>query len=121
MHFKSVVYNSFTMFPKKPYTLAGFEPGSSFPEADVYCATPPGPIDMGNFLWNDISSPILSFKGKVKPLFWQNMGWATLWAIFYIKHLATLKTTMYKDTSLLSIVRTFLLGHSSLFEKLKIL
>jgi hypothetical protein len=35
MHIKSILYNSIDMFPKKPNTLAGFEPGSSVPEADA--------------------------------------------------------------------------------------
>jgi hypothetical protein len=40
MHIKSILYNSIDMFPKKPNTLAGFEPGSSVPEADAM-STPP--------------------------------------------------------------------------------
>jgi hypothetical protein len=35
MHFKSISQNSTVMFPKKPYTPAGFEPGSSVPMVDA--------------------------------------------------------------------------------------
>jgi hypothetical protein len=34
-HVKSIVHNSITLTSKKPYTLAGFEPGSSVPDADA--------------------------------------------------------------------------------------
>jgi hypothetical protein len=35
MHIKSMVRNSIAMPSKKTYTLAGFEPGTSVPEANV--------------------------------------------------------------------------------------
>jgi hypothetical protein len=35
VHSKSVVHNSIQQLPQKPYTLAGFEPGPSFLEADA--------------------------------------------------------------------------------------
>jgi hypothetical protein len=35
MLIKSITHNSIAMFSLKPYTLAGFEPGSSVPEADA--------------------------------------------------------------------------------------
>jgi hypothetical protein len=40
------IHNSIAMFPKKPYTLAGFKPGSSCSSGgfDVPCAMPPGQI-----------------------------------------------------------------------------
>jgi hypothetical protein len=40
MHLKSRIHHSISMFSLKPYTLAGFEPRSSVPEADAMSITP---------------------------------------------------------------------------------
>jgi hypothetical protein len=34
-HIRSIIHNSIAMNPLKPYTLTGFGPGSSVPEADA--------------------------------------------------------------------------------------
>jgi hypothetical protein len=34
------LHSSIAMFPLQPYTLAGFEPGSSVPEADAMSTAP---------------------------------------------------------------------------------
>jgi hypothetical protein len=39
MHIKPIKFNSYDISPYKPYTLAGFEPGSSVPEADAMSST----------------------------------------------------------------------------------
>jgi hypothetical protein len=40
MHIESKTHNSIAMFFLKPYTLAGFEPGSAVPEADAMSTAP---------------------------------------------------------------------------------
>jgi hypothetical protein len=40
MQKKSIVNNSFAIFPKKHYTLAGFEPESSVHDVDAMSTTP---------------------------------------------------------------------------------
>jgi hypothetical protein len=40
IHISSVTYNSIAIISLKPYTLAGFEPVSSVPEADTMSITP---------------------------------------------------------------------------------
>jgi hypothetical protein len=37
---KSIIHNSIAMTSRKPYTLAGFEPRSSVPEADAMSTAP---------------------------------------------------------------------------------
>jgi hypothetical protein len=40
MHIKSKTHNNFAMFFLKPYTLAGFEPGSAVSKADAMSSAP---------------------------------------------------------------------------------
>jgi hypothetical protein len=70
MHIKSKTHNSIAMFFLKPYTLAGFEPGSAVSEADAMSTAPRrqglfsiswaslkvderGPVARGPFLKNE--------------------------------------------------------------------
>jgi hypothetical protein len=40
MHIESIEHNCVAMFPYEPITLAGFEPGSYVPEAEVMSIAP---------------------------------------------------------------------------------
>jgi hypothetical protein len=57
MHIKSFYTQQHCyVSPKKPYTLVGFEPGSScsWGGCDVHCATPPGQVTyFMNFQYRD--------------------------------------------------------------------
>jgi hypothetical protein len=47
VHMKSIIHDSIAMISLNPYTLAGFEPGSSVLESD---ATPKAPCCQGSIL-----------------------------------------------------------------------
>jgi hypothetical protein len=50
MHITSIVHNSIAVTSLKPYTLAGFEPGCSVPEADAVSTAPPRQVQFKLFL-----------------------------------------------------------------------